>query len=84
MAIQLKPEQENRITEALRTGAYRSPDDVIDRALEILHEHDEWLAENRQFINAKIHNGIAELERGEGVPEDELGVYLARLKAQPD
>jgi len=29
MAIQLNPDQEHRVSEALRSGAYRSPDDVI-------------------------------------------------------
>jgi len=57
---------------------------VIDRALEVLHEHDEWLLANRAAINAKIQRGIAELDRGEGIPEDELDAHLARLKSQPE
>jgi Arc/MetJ-type ribon-helix-helix transcriptional regulator len=84
MTIQLKPEQEHRVAEALRSGAYHSPDDVIDRALEVLHEQDEWLTANRQAIDAKIRTGIDELERGEGIPEDQLEAYLGRLKAQPE
>ena len=84
MTIQLKPEQENRIAEALRSGAYSGPEDVIDRALEVLHEHDEWLIANRQAIDAKIRTGIAELERGEGIAEDDLDAYLERLKIQPE
>ena len=50
MTIHIKPEQEHRIVEAVRSGAYHSPDEVIDRALEILHEHDEWLNANRAAI----------------------------------
>ena len=84
MTIHLNPEQEHRIAEALRSGAYSSTDDVIDRALEVLHEQDEWLTANRQAIDDKIRTGIAELERGEGIPEDELDTYLQRLKAQPE
>ena len=84
MTIEIKPEQEHRIAEAVRSGAYHSPDEVIDRALEILHEHDEWLSANRAAIDAKIHTGIEELDRGEGIPEDELDAHLARLKAQPE
>jgi hypothetical protein len=34
MTIELKPEQEHRIAEALRSGAYYSKEDVIDRAPE--------------------------------------------------
>jgi putative addiction module CopG family antidote len=84
MNIQLNPEQEQRIEEALRSGAYRSPDDVIDRALDVLHEQDEWLMANREAINAKIQKGIEELERGEGIPENDIEAYLERLKAQPE
>jgi Arc/MetJ-type ribon-helix-helix transcriptional regulator len=84
MTIQLKPEQEHRIAEALRSGAYSNTEDVIDRALEVLHEQDEWLAAHRSAINAKIRTGIEELDRGEGIPEDELDAYLERLKAQPE
>jgi Arc/MetJ-type ribon-helix-helix transcriptional regulator len=84
MTIELKPEQESRVAEALRSGAYSSPNDVIDRALEVLHEQDEWIAANRQAIDVKIRTGIAELERGEGIPEDELEAYLERLKAKPE
>jgi len=43
MMIHLKADQEDRIAEALRSGAYKSPDEVIDRALEVLHPDDEWL-----------------------------------------
>jgi Arc/MetJ-type ribon-helix-helix transcriptional regulator len=84
MTIQLKPEQEHRIAEALRSGAYESPDDVIDRALEVLHERDAWLLANRQTVDARIRTGIEELDRGEGIPEDKLDEHLDRLKAQPE
>ena len=83
MTLELSPQQENRVAEALRLGGYQSPDDVIDRALEVLHEQDVWLRENQQAIDAKIRRGMEELERGEGIPEDELDPHLQRLKAQP-
>lgn len=53
MTLQLSPEPEKRVAEALRSGVYQGPDEVIDRALEVLHEQDEWLTANRQSINAK-------------------------------
>jgi len=84
MTIQLKPEQEHRIAEALRSGAYQSPADVIDRALEMLQERDEWLMANRQVVDAKIRRGMEELKRGEGIPEHELDAHLERLKGQPE
>ena len=68
MTIHLKADQEDRIAEAVRSGAYKSPDEVIDRALEVLHAHDQWLTANRQTLGAKIRRGIEELDRGEGIP----------------
>ena len=57
---------------------------MIDQALEVLHERDEWLLANRQMIDAKIRRGMAELDRGEGIPKDDLDAHLERLKAQPE
>ena len=38
---------------------------------------------NRETINAQIGRGIAQLDRGEGIPEDQLDAHLAKLKRQP-
>jgi hypothetical protein len=40
--------------------------------------------ENKAAINAKIRRGIAQLDRGEGIPEEELDTYLAKLKTQSE
>jgi Arc/MetJ-type ribon-helix-helix transcriptional regulator len=82
MTIELSHAQEDRIQEAMRSGAYQGPDDVIDQALEMLRERDAWLLANREAIDAKIQRGIAELDRGDGIGEDELDGVLERLKAQ--
>ena len=55
-------------------------EDAMDTALEMLRSQNEWLFENRAAIDAKIRQGIAELDRGEGIPEDELDVYIRGLK----
>jgi len=54
------------------------------RLLETQEEQDRWLLENRAEIDAKIRRGIEQLDRGEGIPEDQLDGYLAELKAQPE
>jgi predicted transcriptional regulator len=56
----------------------------MDTALEMLRSQNEWLLENREAIDSKIQRGIAELDRGEGIPEDQLDAYLDRLKAQSE
>jgi len=47
-------------------------------------DQDRWLLENRHAINAKIRRGIEQLDRGEGIPEDQLDAHLANLKTQPE
>ena len=68
MSITLEPEQERLIAEALRSGAYQNPEEVIQRALELLHDRDAWLAENR----GKIDEGYAAAQRGELIDPDEV------------
>ncbi|HSY30378.1 MAG TPA: hypothetical protein VLA42_00175, partial [Verrucomicrobiae bacterium] len=60
----------------------RSVEEVLLRLLETQEEQDRWLLENSDSINAKIRNGIEQLDRGEGIPEDQLDAYLARLKSK--
>ena len=52
--------------------------------LETQEEQDRWLLENKAAINAKIRRGIDQLDRGEGIPEDQLDGYLAKLKSQSE
>jgi hypothetical protein len=50
--------------------------------LETQEEQDRWLLEIRETANAKIRSSIDQLDRGEGIPEDQLDAYLAKLKSQ--
>lgn len=54
----------------MRTGAYASPDDVIDQALEMLRERDSWLLDQRDEIAAKIEAGYASAKRGHLIDGD--------------
>jgi predicted transcriptional regulator len=61
------------------TGA-GSTEEVLARLLDTQEGQDRWLQEQRNFINAKIRRGIEQLDRGEGIPEEQLDAYLAKLK----
>jgi hypothetical protein len=63
------------------TGSH-SIEEVLLRLLETQEEHDRWLLERREAINSKISRGIGQLNRGEGIPEDQLDARLAKLKSQ--
>ena len=72
---------EARLQKKLQATGSGSVEEVLLRLLETQEEQDRWLLENRETINAKIERGIDQLDRGEGIPEDQLDAYLADLKS---
>ncbi len=76
MTITLRPDHERLIAEALRSGAYQSSEEVIKQALELLHERDAWLAENR----ARIEEGYASAQRGELIESDRVRAQMEEKK----
>ncbi|HTU33889.1 MAG TPA: hypothetical protein VMF66_08815 [Candidatus Acidoferrum sp.] len=75
---------EARIQKQLQATGSGSVEEVLVRLLETQEEQDRWLSENRDAINAKIQRGLDQLDRGEGIPEDQLDAYLAKLKNKPE
>jgi hypothetical protein len=73
-----------RIQRQLQATGAASVEEVLLRLLETQEEQDRWLTENREAINAKIRRGIEQLDRGEGIPEDQLDAHLAKLKSEPE
>lgn len=73
---------EARIQKQLQATGSSSAEEVLLHLLETQEEQDRWLLEQRDAINAKIRRGIEQLERGEGIPEDQLDAHLAKLKAK--
>ncbi len=73
---------EARIQKQLQATGSASVEEVLLRLLETQEEQDRWLLENRETINAKIRRGIEQLDRGEGIPEDQLDAHLANLKSR--
>jgi len=77
-------ELEARLKKQIQATGAGSVEEVLVRLLETQEEQDRWLSENRETINAKIRHGIEQLDRGEGIPEDQLDAHLAKLKAKPE
>ena len=73
---------EARIQKLLQATGSSSVEEVLLRLVETQEEQDRWLLENRATFNAKIRTGIDQLNRGEGIPDDQLDAHLAKLKSQ--
>jgi hypothetical protein len=84
MTVQINhPEIEALIQHRLRSGAFESVEDLLLDALEIQAEREAWLQKNekKETIDAKIQRGLAQLERGERIPGDDLCKRLEADKA---
>jgi hypothetical protein len=73
-----------RIQKQMQATGSGSAEELLLHLLETQEEQDRWLLENRDAINDKIRRGIAQLDRGEGIPEGELDSYLKELKAKAE
>ena len=73
---------EARLQQQVQSTGSRSVEEVLLRLLDTQEEQDRWLQENSDSINAKILTGIQQLDRGEGIPEDQLDAHLAKLKSK--
>jgi len=82
MTIEIKrSEIEALMQERPRSGAFSTVEDVLFDALEMQGEREAWLQENKEAINAKIERGLTQLDRGEGVPGDQIRTRLAADRA---
>ena len=80
MTIHLKPETEELIQREIERGACKSPEEYVERAVRLLHEEEELLAQEKDAIAAQIASGLAQLDRGEGVSGDEARARLQKRK----
>jgi antitoxin ParD1/3/4 len=81
MPTQISAEHQKLIDAAIRSGAYKTADQVIGIALKRLADEDEFLRARRDFIREKIETGIAQLDRGEGIPGEEVRRRMQERKA---
>ena len=84
MTIELKPEHQQMIDLAIRSGIYHDSGEVLDQAFEIiraqLHSED-WLAEQREAVAAHIATGFGQAERGELMDGEAAIVMLHQRRA---
>ena len=70
------PAIEARIQKQIEAIGAETAEEALLHLLETQEEQDRWLLENRDAINGKLSRGIAQLDRGEGIPEDQLDAWM--------
>ena len=80
MTIHLKPELEQLIQKDLERGPYQTVNEFVERAVQMLHEQQEWLSANKSDISAKIEEGYAAAQRGELIDGDRVRAEMEEKK----
>jgi predicted transcriptional regulator len=83
MMIELKPEQEQLLDQAARSGM--SADELLDQAFAVIHEqrrNGDWMLSEREAVAAHVAEGFAQAERGELVDADEAARILRERRAK--
>jgi antitoxin ParD1/3/4 len=72
MNVSLTPELERFISGLVESGRYRSASEVVRHAVRLLQQREEEREAKLEAIRRAVDVGIEELERGEGIPADEV------------
>jgi len=67
MTVTLTEEQEKFIAEQLKSGHYRSADDVVAQSLGMLRAQEEFIRTNIAELREKIVAGLGQIRRGETI-----------------
>jgi antitoxin ParD1/3/4 len=67
MTVTLTPEQEKFIAEQVRSGRYRSADDIIAQSLGMLRAQEEFIRSSSAELRDQIAVGLEQVRRGEAV-----------------
>jgi predicted transcriptional regulator len=82
MVLELKPEQQEVLNRAARSGM--SPEEVLDQAFAFIHEQylsEDWMLADKDAIAAQIQEGFAQAERGELVDAERAAQILQDRRA---
>jgi len=85
MHVLLKPELEKFIAEKLKAGQYADASDVVNEALEVLKEQEQFTPEHEEYLRREVRRGLDQLEHGESAQfnaESIIAEERRRLAAQ--
>lgn len=80
MNISLTPQLESFVKQKVAAGMYNSVSEVMREALRLLEERDALKSMKMEALRRDVHEGLRELDRGEGSPLD-MDTVKARARA---
>lgn len=70
MNVSLDPKLQQYVDDKVRAGEYESPDEVLNAAVSLMKDQEEWTPEDVAHLRQDIAHAIEQLDRGEGRPLD--------------
>jgi putative addiction module CopG family antidote len=64
MDVLLKPELEKFIGEKLRSGQYANASDLVNEALQVLKDQEEFSPEHEAYLRTELRRGLEQLDAG--------------------
>ena len=72
MNVSLTPELEKLVASKVESGLYQSASEVIREGLRLLDDQDRLRELHLEEVRKKIQTGLDQLDRGEGIPGDQV------------
>lgn len=82
MNVSLTSQLEQFVDEKVKSGLYFTASEVIRDGLRLLREQDEVRGRKVKALQDKIDHGIAQLDRGEGIPGHVARAEIKRYSAE--
>ena len=70
MNVSLEPKLQGYVDEKVRSGQYESANEVLNAALSLMRDQEEWTPEDVEALRRDVAHAAAQLDRGEGAPWD--------------
>jgi antitoxin ParD1/3/4 len=81
MNVSLTPELERLVTRKVESGLYQSASEVIREGLRLLGDQDRLRELHLAELRKKIQSGLGQLDRGEGIPGDQVYAEMKQKSA---
>jgi antitoxin ParD1/3/4 len=81
MNVSLTPELEKLVTRKVQSGLYQSASEVIREGLRLLEDQDRLRELHLAEVRKKIQAGLNQLDRGEGIPGDQVYAEMKQKSA---
>lgn len=82
MNVSLTPELEKLVARKVQSGLYQSASEVIREGLRLLENQDRRRETQLGEVRKKIQTGLDQLDRGEGLPGDQVYEEMKRKSSQ--